>query len=350
MLLRRTFVALLVLTATVALPASIQPVEATPEQSRACQPPYLPLVEAFSQPSGGPADPVPNIPGTDVVTDQGDGLPVVFRRLDSDGDGEPDMIATNRTSTVITRGDGSITFTQPGRSITLVSVGDLDGDGRDDFAVNSFALSAPRDAGRGWVISGAITPGTYDPASVGVAVGGPILVAIPDRNGDGVVELATNDARDQQLGTTRILSGRAIIATPAPSDGTDLVPLVQIPGRLFGFAALGGPATLISTDSSSGPAIHLVDEAQDLVFGFRPGTYRPNYAGVGEIRVLVSDQGTFLVLVNGSRSGGSTYIWRVDEPCGSLPKDPTTPSQVVEPAPGAATPASAMTSNASYTG
>ncbi len=331
-----------------------------------CSEPYRPLA-SVDQSSGSLAT-LPEVPGDDVFIEVSDLVQGAVGPLDSDGDGQDDEIGVQQLGSdpaTVTRGDGTLAFS---RSDAVVSVsgsaGDLDGDGRDDIGVIVGA-----DLGRAqqaFVVPGTTPPGSYDPADVGIEVGD-IVTPIPDRDGDGIVELldTTLTAQGTTLvrGPTRIVSGAAVIAVGAPGDATGVPALIEAPGELLGFADLGRALPVLLTGETGGPPdapnegiIHLIDESGDEAFTTLPFPFVVNLTSTfARPQVLAGPAGTFLALGQSERSGARAYLWRVDDPCGELPAGPATPPAEpgpdTPPAPGPdAPPAVPISAEATFTG
>ncbi|WCO68962.1 VCBS repeat-containing protein [Iamia majanohamensis] len=329
----------------------------------ACPEPYAPLA-SVDQYSGSTAT-LPEVPGDDVVLDTAEVVAGAVGPLDSDGDGQPDEIGPRETVSdpaTVTRGDGTLTFVRAGAVVSISgNAGDLDGDGRDEILV-SVGASAGVGEVQSFVVPGTTGPGTHDPADVGIEAGDRVA-PIPDRDGDGVVELLDVAVGFEGgflvNGPTRVLSGAAVIAVGAPGDATDLPALVQAPGALLAFADLGGPLPVLITGEVVGPPgeetegiLHLADEGGDEAFTTDPYPFVVSYTSTfARPRLVVGDQGTFLALAQGERSAARAYLWRVDDPCGALPTG-TAPTTEVPPAstPVTSPAAAPITADATFTG
>lgn len=300
------------------LPLTGAPLAEAPS-SADCPPPYAPLV-SVDQYSGSTAQlPVPA--GQDVF-DRGYRDP----QVDSDGDGRPDEIVPKQTGfdpATIVRGDGTLTFERAGAEL-MVSVSglpDLDGDGRDELGVgiNADAQTGLPPLIGYYVVPGSTDPGTHDPADVGIRVARSVS-PVPDRDGDGVDELVEYDAQSP----TRILSGAAVGAIAAPGDARSVDPLLFVPGSLIGFAGLGGEASAVITGEleRSPELAGIVRIATDEGVHTFTTSPEPWVAGYGPLidvsRILISEQGTFVVVSQTDRTAARSYLWRLDAPCEPL--------------------------------
>ena len=311
------------------IPSPTTPVAA----QSACAEPFAPV--AFAREFSGSQERLPPVSGEDrFARPQGPPPP------DTDGDGTPDEIVPRGVVTdpsVLIRGDGTLTFERPGANVSAPeNVGDLDGDGRDDVAVSIEPDAST--ATEGYIVPGATPVGSHDPADVGVRVT-PWLHSIPDRDGDGIPDLV--DAPED--GPIRIWSGAALVAPGAGGDARAVPPFLELPGTLLGFADLDGAMPVILTGEVGGTPeqgiIRLFDETGSKAFTTAPHTfYRADTSPFGAIRIQVSGEGTFLTLSSSSRSGGASYLWRVDDPCGAPTGAPEAdpPPAATPEAPGAA--------------
>lgn len=229
-----------------------------------CSSPYRALATATH--TSGTQEELPVVAGESRLTDA--------RRLpvpDSDGDGVPDTIAAagaNASSASITRGDGTLTIAQEGKTVSPPeSAGDLDGDGRDELTVRvrseGTPLHAPFDR---FLLAGTTVPGVHDPSDIGLRVTSNSR-PIADQDGDGRGDLVHSPS----VGPTRFWSGSDLYAIGAPGDARDVEPFLEVPGQLVSFADLGGSAPTVVTielgkwpsEAGRSPApavVHLVDD------------------------------------------------------------------------------------------
>ncbi|MCF8449062.1 MAG: FG-GAP-like repeat-containing protein, partial [Taibaiella sp.] len=134
---------------------------------------------------------------------------------DLDGDGKPDLVVSNFTSSTVsvlrnTSSSGSITSgsfaTQvtfaTGTSPNSVAIGDIDGDGKPDLAVANY-YSNNVSVLRNTSSSGSITSGSFD-SQVTFATGTlATSVAIGDIDGDGKPDLAVANASSNNVSVLR---------------------------------------------------------------------------------------------------------------------------------------------------
>lgn len=280
-----------------------------------CEPPFAPLasVDQYS----GSTDQLPAVPGEESFRP-----PQEPTSVDTDGDGEPDVISPKERYTdpaVLTRGDGELRFVREPLEAGVHPLGDVDGDGRDELVV-VLSPDSPEpsfDDAEYYVVPGATAPGAHDPAEVGTRVhGAPLL--LEDRDGDGIREVLSPDAAG-----TRVLRGSEV--TDPGGDARDTAPLFAVPGALLGFADLGGPLPAlvtgeVPTPQSAAGVLHVADETGDRRFTTAPEHWVPSYtAQFGTLSVLVSDAGTFLALHQSDRGAARAYLWRLDDPCAPPP-------------------------------
>ncbi len=198
---------------------------------------------------------------------------------DVNGDGKPDLIATNRGSVAVLLGNGDGTFqaavnySTGGYNAVSLAVGDVNGDGRLDLIV------ANRDSSSIGVLLGN-GDGTFQ-APVSYSSGGeyPQSVAIADLNGDGKLDLAVaNGCRTGKCpnGVVTVLLGNG--------DGTFQAPVNLNPVRKYAFSVAVGDVN--------------GDGNPDLVVASGCPPYPPYYYGAcnyaGYVSVLAGNgDGTF---------------------------------------------------------
>lgn len=298
-------------------------------QAEPCEQPYSPVAFAATYPD---QDVLPDVPG-DVVSRPLDLYDTAF---DSDGDGVDDTVTPGAGSVVITRGDGVVTLTSDG-AVVAFGVGDLDGDGRDEFGA-----SANGALGGTFLLPGTTPPGTTVLQDTGIRM--PI----------GTFGLkAVGDGSDRLLGyvepTNSVVSGRTdmftaseVLALGPGGDASALTPPTT-PGRITTVADLGGPelALISGRIAEFGPAaIQLFiwdgDEApgvEPTSLTTDPETYFPEYVEpFGPVEVIVGSEGTFVTLTQSSRGGGAAYLWSLDDPCTPYVVGETTTTTTSTPA------------------
>jgi hypothetical protein len=136
-----------------------------------------------------------------------------------DGEGNAIGFVTNPNGTsdvLITRPDGIVRLTGPDRYLGMSAgtwnVGDLNGDGHDDYVVEEFN-SAP-ETDNTYVISGKVRPGVHDIGSVSIRIPeaavptgqlnfAQALIPVGDQNNDGTADIAVGH---------RLYDGRALLA------------------------------------------------------------------------------------------------------------------------------------------
>ena len=267
-------------------------------------------------------DPEPRVPGTDVINQTLLPSGNSGAAPDSDGDGHPDQVfATNRRVT-IKRGTGTVVLTIAGHDVfDGSSVGDLNGDGRDEFTVAEHNVLGEA---RRWIIPGAVTNGTHDPATVGIQIDpGAVAPVKADFNHDGVTDLVQFAPNDM----TRILDSRSLAAVAAPGDARSLAPVLQVPGT--GYAVAAGQPALISgrvSASQHGGGRPLVDlrawvatTTSTIAFRYASGTKLTSGAPFAAVQLKQGPAGSFLVTREDDRSGDATYVWHIDAPVQAHP-------------------------------
>jgi autotransporter passenger strand-loop-strand repeat protein len=154
----------------------------------------------------GPATSYPAGAGTDFVT-----------LADVNGDGIPDLIATNNyASTVsVSLGNGDGTFQNPASLAVpggagFAAVGDLNGDGKPDIVVA---------AGGSVVLLQGNGDGTFQPATTIVSGFEPLSVTLSDLNGDGKLDLVVTEYQNSAIA---VLMGNG--------DGTFQTPMTYAAG------------------------------------------------------------------------------------------------------------------------
>jgi uncharacterized protein YjdB len=237
---------------------------------------------------------------------------------DLDGDGKADLAVANNGSNNVsvfrnTSSSGAITsgsfaakvdFTT-GTNPRIVSIGDLDGDGKADLAVANYG-STSVSVFRNTSSSGAITAGSFA-ARVDFTTGtNPISVGIGDLDGDGKADLAVANYGSNTVSVIRNnpLAGNTGAATVCVGSTTTL-----------------SNATSGGTWSSGSTGIATVGSATGVVTGVAAGTASISYnvsGGSVVTIVTVNPVPTISVgaasICNGAStsltgSGGSSYSW-----------------------------------------
>ncbi|MDO9185250.1 MAG: FG-GAP-like repeat-containing protein [Bacteroidia bacterium] len=253
---------------------------------------------------------------------------------DLDGDGKPDLVATNsgdntfsilrNTSTI-----GIISFASKidyvsGSSPWCVSLGDIDGDGKTDLAIvnnSSNSMAIIRNTSTSGIIS-------FDPKVDFTTGSGPLSLAIGDLDGDGKPDLAVTN---QGSNTVSVLKNTSVSGTFAFASKAD-------------FATANSTASIAISDLDGDGKPDLAVANYDSVFvlinasisgtisfaanvGFATGSNSGSLAigdlnGDGKPEIAVS--GTNInnvvhVLENTSANGATNFDLNIDYATGSYP-------------------------------
>ncbi|MCC5953121.1 MAG: VCBS repeat-containing protein [Acidimicrobiia bacterium] len=295
-----------------------------------CAVPLPPIAQVENSP--GQQEQLREVTGNERLVTSTQHLGEIGPELDSDGDGEPDhVVRRSRLSdpAVIERGDGSLTFVADDADVGVstfsvgnehIGLGDLNGDGRHEFVVSAVPEVGPPAM---YVVPGSTPPGTHQVADVGIRIAGH-AIAIGDRNGDGVPDLAVLavDGLLTEDSTTQIISGADVMAVDVGGDARAVEPLVEAPGQLVGVVDLGASApAMITVDvevsddrSERRQVLHIVDEGGTARLVSGPTPTVTSVAGPPP-RVIDADDGTYVEFEVSTRGGSSAYLWRLNEPC-----------------------------------
>jgi len=302
-----------------------------PTWSQVCGEPYSPVYVQRGYPQN---DPPPAIEAAPVTV----ALPDLRMNPDFDDDGAPDHLhsGSEPAAATVTRAAGDITFARPGERLDVSLAGELNGSVGQEIWVIVYDSTGGRLASDAYVVPYETPAGTYDPVDVGIRVPPGVALPITDWTGDGVTDVFDIDATTGNLvdGTTRLLSGADVIAVGAPGDARGVPPLATIPGGTQALANFGGarPAIVTVDAAASGDlaiVVRVFDGSATTAFTTGPsplifGTdIRP-----GGVSALSGRSGRFITLSGQNRSGGATYWWSLDDPCGALPRSlefPTSP-------------------------
>lgn len=191
---------------------------------------------------------------------------------DLDGDGIADLVASaggpivfgvtgSPYLRVISGASGSTLYRLAGNvgdsyAVALASLGDVDADGRGDFAVGSETVSAG--AGEVQVISGVSGTLLRTIAPAGSIRFGAALERYPDLDGDGIDELAVGDPGGNAVHLVSPVTGsvhQVLADAAAKSFGASLAAIGDADGDGVEDLAVGAPDTLQPTFFTSGRVV-----------------------------------------------------------------------------------------------
>jgi hypothetical protein len=297
-----------------------------PAGGQTCASPYSPVYAQRGYPFN---DPAPMVEAGVVSTAPPDfsGMPPDF-----DGDGtsdvDPPPAIPGPLPATVHRPSGDITFVRAGSTVQVMAAGDLDGAPGQELWVMVLA-GGPGPGGsivaEAYVVPYATPAGTYDPADVGIRVEPGLAWPVPDRTGDGVPDVLDVDTGSANFvgGTTRVVSGAAVVAVAPGDDARPTSTVATIPGGAQAYADLGGPQpAIVTVQDLGGPEleVRVIDGATTTVFTNRPAVvgFSPFELRPGGVRVLAGPSGRFVMATADSRSGGGAYWWSLDDPCTPL--------------------------------
>lgn len=314
-----------------------------PVPATACAQPYPATFAARTYPAAEP-----------VVLPWADGtrLGTVPAPIDTDGDGTADtLVDLTGGGFTITRASGTLAFPASASLANRFDPADLDGDGGTDLIVSYTGAGQAT-----YVVPGATADGSIDAAEAGsVGIGVPLPVtagrAVGDQDGDGITDLAVNLAVDG-TGPTE-LHGGADLTAPGPGGTYSGDPIERLDGALVGIVPAGGSAPLLITspdvatggpavrfDVRSAPATALTTSGTELSL---PARFADGNAVIG---VEAPDGHLWLVLEHIDRGGAVAFGWDLADPCRARP----VPPEERPPAPVRADPAVPVAATADYTG
>lgn len=309
-------------------------------QTATCEQPYAPVAFAESYPA---QDELPDVDG-EVVSS----FLVLDQSFDSDGDGVDDTRTQEPDGVRITRGDGDVVLTSPGGAFP-VGVDDMDGDGRDEIAVQT--------SGDLYLVPGTVPTGTTPVADAGVLMpfGAVEVRYLTDGSDRLLVRRPATNSLPEDI--TDVLDGSDVLAIGPGGDAGSLAPSVTVPGEVRFVADLGGPLVLISGRNVGGGTpearveLFLVDGTAVIELTTLPERYQPEYVSAyGNVEVRNGPGGTFVTLVQASRDGAASYLWSLDDPCTPLVDDDGTDPPATAPTPPTAPAARPVTAPATFTG
>jgi hypothetical protein len=314
-------------------------------QTAGCDQPYAPVAFAELYPA---QEALPPVDGNDVS--------LLLQRnptFDSDGDGVIDLRDEEPGGGLrIVRGDGDVVLSEPGDGVDAYGLGDLDGDGRDEFVVQV------RDGtpGTSYVVPGTVPTGTMLLADAAIRMpnGTAGLTPVPDGSGRLLDQIEpTNSVTDAR---TDIFDDATVLALGPGGDAGTLVPDLSVAGRALTFGDIGEPMLVLVTGRLVGPVddttieLVVVRGTDVVVLTSAPEPYFPEYVEpIGRTEVVDGADGTFVRVDQTSRSGAASYLWSLDDPCTPLVvAAPTTTTTTPTATP--ATPAAPIAAEARFTG
>lgn len=308
-----------------------------------CSQPYGPVYFDEARPSSTDVITWPTLNAT-VVPQDPIGPP---EPIDSDGDGTGDTVTVGTDSVTLARGDGDLTLTVPGATLTTAGpVGDIDGDGRDEFQVQAIS------SGETFLIPGTTAAGTVAAADAGITFGprGMSLLLMDDGSGRLVATRPTGTPIPSSTASTVVLVASVVLDLGPGGDASSMGSPVDIELPVVAALDLGDPvdalflAEVNAPDNlAAGEAIHivLVRGEEVTVLTTRPAPlYVNGSSSVAVPEVLSGPDGLFLRLTQSSRSGTGAYLWSLTDPCTALQADVIT----------AAPPAAPVEADARFTG
>ncbi len=280
-----------------------------------CGEPMAPTAHAQIYSSG---EELPPTSGTDVFR-SGWARTRLDLQVDTDGDGVRDEQLPRDVGTdpvALRRGDGVVTFvtSRPhSEAGSLLGLGDLDGDGRDEIAVTVEDVSA----GYGGLVETRIVPGStpageVDVSSVGTPVPGSLLATAGQVDGLAVDELLlTTFGPSLEAGAPTAVVTRSALA--AAVGGGAVAPELRLPGSFLGWVDHHGTRLLVTGERLTGGAGVVVRVGGDGTCRAFTTVPEPLFASsaVGRPQLLVSSSGVDVVLLQNDRSGSDGYLWRV---------------------------------------
>ena len=258
--------------------------------------------------------------------EEGTARPSPLRALDTDGDGVEDTTGFDDAapSLTVTRAAGELVLTagapiRPGLGDLDVAggltPGDVDGDGRSDLVVEA--------GGVRYLVPGATTDGTHALADAGVrlfaAPLGGSFQAVGDQDGDGTDDIAlqSNDQR------TYVMRGPAFAA---PGPGGTLEPpyddvIAEVSGHPVGVVALSPTVDAAVMTDDGAESLTLVARGGQLVFPTGRGA-QPYGPGVDVTMADGPDGQAWLVADVWARYSGARHVWDLTNPCGPATPPP----------------------------
>lgn len=259
---------------------------------------------------------LPVVPGTNIYRSGQRSAADALAMPDTDGDGTPDELLIGPGATAaLRRHDGTIKFTSSDTRWNVTSVlpvGDLDGDGRDEVAVmERAAASTAGPALATWITAEALRPGDVDVATAaGLVVDAITLIGVPGVGTERVV--LTGDLGLASAGSTRVVDRSELgAAVRGPSSA---VGGWQLPGTFIGTVDTGTDRMVLATATAAedGAVLRLGDAHTCQALTTRPRPWLVGYTRpVDDPEVIVGGAATTVTLMQNQRDGSWGYRWQL---------------------------------------
>jgi hypothetical protein len=229
-------------------------------------------------------------------------------------DGQGVVVTSNR-GTITKRSPSGVVTLNPGETsdyVTLLGVGDFDGDTKSDVMVQAY--EGGRTVGA-YIVLGTVPAGDYDPAVVGVRVPSPVYkakafvfrpVPVGDQNHDG--------ADDVGFGAS-FYSGRALVTNMS---ATLPAPFRTLRSPYVGLLQLdpSGPPTIVLPDETA-RSLRLLDRPDRLLLKIGAADFNDALTGGTRAVGSIVNGHHIVEFANTSRSGTTAWRWDLDAPCGT---------------------------------